>query len=177
MSKRIPAQRSGSPNDFYSPYEVLDPLYAYIPSGSIIWESACGSGNLVKELQRRGYEVIGSDIQEGYDYFTYQPDTWNLSITNPPYSLKTQWLKRSYELGKPFSLLCPYTLLEGQERQELFRACGIEIVFINKRYKFETASQLGRSSPWFPTAWFTYGFNIGKQLTFYDAKTINGEAA
>jgi hypothetical protein len=176
MSKRITPQQKGKPDDYYTPIEALDPLYPHINKQSIIWEPACGRNNITNHLLNIGYKVVSTDITNGYDFFQYQPDEWDISITNPPYSIKTEWLRRAYMLGKPFALLCPYTFLEGKERQALFNEYGIEIIFVNKRYNFiKSDCNENKSTSWFPTAWFCYKFNIGKQISFYDtSKNNNG---
>jgi hypothetical protein len=48
----------------------------------------------------------------------------------------------------------------------MFRSYGIEIIFMDKRVSFETPN--GGSSSWFPTAWFTYMFGVGRQMSFYE---------
>ena len=45
------------------------------------------------------------------------------------------------------------------------REHGIEVIFFDKRINFETSSGNGSVS-WFATAWFTWKFNIGKELNF-----------
>ena len=162
----------GSNNDYQTPIIALNPLFPYIDKEWVIWEPACGSGNLVRGLSNEGYRVIGSDINiigpsdnlRNLDFLKdYIP--CDFIITNPPYSIKQQFLQRCYELGKPFALLLPLTTFETKRRQDLFKKYGVEIIFFDKRINFETPSGQGSGS-WFSTAWFTHGLNIGKELTF-----------
>ena len=119
-----------------------------------------------KGLESHGFTVLESDILNGHDFLVDSPpDNWNVIITNPPYSLKDDFLKRCYDLGKPFALLLPLTSLEGRNRQRLFGDNGIEIIIMEHRVAFVIPSGKD-SSPWFMTAWFTWGLDIGKQLTF-----------
>jgi len=150
-------------NDFQTPPIALKPLMPYL-SGRI-WECACGEGNLVRELKANGFEVIASDIKTGKDFLTDLPNVdFSCIVTNPPYSLKDQFLKRCYLLGKPFALLMPLTTLEGK-RQQWLEKYGVEIILLDKRLNFETPSGSGTGS-WFATAWFTNGLNIGKQISY-----------
>lgn len=87
-------------------------------------------------------------------------------ITNPPYTIKNQFLERCYLLGLPFALLMPLASLETTKRQKLFRKFGVEVILLPKRVDFETPSGNG-SGAWFAVAWFTCGLNIGKELTFW----------
>ena len=131
----------------------------------IIWECASGRGNLTNALRGHGYSVISSDILTGQDFCVYKPDVFDAIVTNPPFSLKQEFLERAYILGKPFAFLLPLTTFEGLRRQALFRKYGIEVILFDKRVNFETPSGKGSGS-WFATAWFTWGLEIGQQLTF-----------
>jgi hypothetical protein len=93
------------------------------------------------------------------------PEHYDCIITNPPFSIKQQFLERAYMLGKPFAFLLPLTTLETKKRQDLFRLYGLEIILLDRRINFFTPSGMV-SSAWFATAWFTWGLNIGKQLSF-----------
>jgi hypothetical protein len=155
----------GSPNDFQTPPEAISPLLKYIPKQWTIWECACGKGVMTKAFNDNGYSVIPTDILGGFDFITFEPSIYDCIITNPPYSLKQQFLERCYQLRKPFALLLPLTALETHKRQALMNKHGIEIILFDKRINFQTPSGKGTGA-WFATAWFTWGFNIGKQITF-----------
>lgn len=162
-----PPMRQGSPDDFQTPPEALQPLLPHLKKEWTIWEPAQGKGNLAIELLSLGYRVIGSDIITGEDFLIWEPEReWDCIITNPPFKYKQQFLERCYELGKPFALLLPLTTFETTKRQKLFRENGLEVIFMPKRINFETPNKVKKSSAWFATAWFTNGLNIGRQLTF-----------
>jgi hypothetical protein len=116
-------------------------------------------------IKEKGYVFLETDILTGNDFLTTKPIDWDCIITNPPFSLKQQFLERCYLLGKPFALLLPLTTFETPKRQELFKKYGLEVIFFDKRINFETPSGKGSGS-WFATAWFTHGLNIGKEMTF-----------
>jgi hypothetical protein len=159
--------KSKTSNDFQTPPLALRPLLGYIKKDWTVWECACGKGNLVEDLKARGYWVIGTDIAGGYDFLHYEPEGYDCIITNPPYSFKQEFLERAYELGKPFAFLLPLTTFETAKRQRLFRSYGVEVIFLDKRINFETPSGNGSGS-WFAVAWFTNGFDIGSQLSFFN---------
>jgi len=151
-------------NDFQTPDIAVYPLLKYIPKDWTVWECACGKGNIARLLESRGNKVIATDIKNGQDFLTYEPENYDCVITNPPYSIKDKFLKRCYLLDKPFALLLPLTTFEGK-RQYWMEKYGIEVILLDKRVNFETPSGNGTGS-WFATAWFTNGLNIGKQITF-----------
>lgn len=162
-----PPMTNGSPDDFQTPPEALNVLLPYLRKEWRIWEPACGKGNLVRAFQEYGFETIGTDILSEKDFLKWQPiDNFHCIITNPPFSLKQQFLERCYELKRPFALLLPLTTFETAKRQKLFKENGLEVIFMPKRINFETPNKVEKSSAWFATAWFTNGLNIGRQLTF-----------
>lgn len=151
-----------------TPWYALPPLIPYLPLHWTIWEPAAGKGYLVEALQDNWYETIASDMLTGQDFFEWQPDAhWDAIVTNPPYSLKPEWIERCYELGHPWALLMPVETLGAWEDQEQFEARGIEIVLLDKRIDFGMPNiGFEDSHSQFPVAWFTWGLNIGKTLTY-----------
>lgn len=154
-----------SPDDFQTPPVALNPLIPYLCPLWTIWEPAAGKGNLVRALCGKGFDVEGSDIRTGQDFLTWKPEYFDCIITNPPFSLKDDFLERAYDLGVPFAFLLPLTTFEGKRRQKLFAKHGLEVIFLDKRIHFETPSGKQGGS-WFSTAWFTHGLEIGRQITF-----------
>lgn len=164
--KKKPPMKQNSPDDFQTPPGALKPLLKYITPGATIWECACGKGNLSTALCADGFKVVSSDIKTGKDFLTYEPEHYDYIITNPPFSIKQEFLRRCYELGKPFALLLPLTTFETKKRQELFKKYGVQVIFMDKRINFETPNKVANSSSWFATAWFTNGLNLPGDLVF-----------
>jgi len=163
--KNMPPKRRNYPNDYQTPPHALKPLIPYLNKDWIIWEPAEGKGNITNELRRLGFNVIGTDIIKGYDFLKWCPEKFDCIVTNPPYSLRYEFIKRAYELGKPWAMLMTLTTLEGR-RQELFRKYGIELLLLNKRVNFETPYG-SKSNVWFPVAWFCWKL-LPKQIVFGD---------
>jgi hypothetical protein len=160
-----PPLKAGNSDDFQTPKEALYPLIHYLKKNWIIWECACGEGFLVEALKNLGYDVIGTDITNGHNFLKWQPEKYDCIITNPPYSIKQKFLKRCYQLKKPFALLLPLTTFETSIRQELFKKYGVQVIFFDKRINFQTPSGNGSGS-WFATAWFTNWLNLEKDFIF-----------
>lgn len=94
--------------------------------------------------------------------------TYDAIITNPPYKPKDEFLARAYALGSPFAFLLPFAALEGRKRQALYRQHGLEVVVLPKRPTFITPNGTVGGA-WFAAAWFTYRFDIGQALTFWES--------
>src|SRR3990167_5779743 len=150
-----------------TPAYALDPLLPYLPGDWTIWEPACGENFLVDALYDAGRKVATGDILTGQNFFEYQPSGWDCQITNPPYSIKYDWLTHSYELQKPFALLLPVETLGAKTAQILFSQYGVEVIFLDKRVNFKMPNRgWDRSGAQFPVAWFTCKLNIGAQMIF-----------
>lgn len=148
-----------------TPEIAIKPLLPYLKKDWIIWECAWGGGSLAKHLEKHGFKIIGSKEMDFLDEKINHK--FDCIITNPPYSLKEEFLKRAYELGKPFAFLMPLTALEGKRRGELYRKYGIQLIVPNKRINFITPSGKG-SGAWFQVAWFCFGLNLPKDLMFVE---------
>jgi len=172
-SKNQPPMKQGSPDDFQTPPIGIAPLLKYLNKDWTIWECAAGKGNLSRALMKNGFEVIETDILGGnFDFLKQKPAQFDCIVTNPPFSLKQEFLQRCYELGVPFALLLPLTTFETAKRQNLFKKYGLQVIFFDKRINFETPSGKGSGS-WFASAWFTWGLNLPNQLNFVKLEDPN----
>lgn len=71
----------------------------------------------VKIFKQAGFKVIYSHIDNGENFFYYEPEeNYDVIISNPPFSQKDDVLKRLYELNKPYAMLLPIPSLQGQAR-------------------------------------------------------------
>jgi hypothetical protein len=158
---------NGHTDEIYTPNYAIKPLLPYLKREWIIWDSAFGSGKLAEHFIKEGFNVVGKD---SIDFLDENLDC-DVIITNPPYSKKEEFIKRCYELEKPFALLMPLTALEGKKRGELYRKNGIQLLVPNKRINFVTPNN-GKSS-WFATAWFCWKLNLPKDLMFVELERTN----
>lgn len=154
-TKKPVLMNRGHSDDLQSPPEALRTLLPYLNKRWTIWEPAAGKGNLVSALERFGCKVIASDISKGLDFLTVDVPRCHAIVTNPPFSLKDEFLERCFVIGKPFALLLPLTTVDSKKRRELIRRYGgMEVIVPNGRINFETPN--GGSSSWFATAWWTW---------------------
>lgn len=146
-------------DDIYTPEYAVIPILKYLPKDITIWECCdYGESKITKVLRDNGYKIITSGKEE--NFFEYEPnEQYDLIITNPPYSLKDDFLGRCYELKKPFMLLLPLTSLEGVRRGKMFRENGIELLVLDKRIDFLKGMGLkSNNGNWFNTSGFVIIF-------------------
>lgn len=127
-----PSKRSE--RDFYpTPEEVTRSLMSILnlKKDIKIWEPACGQGHIVKALNNMGYNnVIGTDIITGTDYLTAKkPGGVEFIITNPPFNMAENFIKKSWEHKVPFALLLKSQFWHAARRYELFNECRPSIIF------------------------------------------------
>lgn len=144
MSRTVPqrsyAAVSGASYDrCWTPWHGVAPLLPYLPPQARIWEPAAGEGWLARWLREAGHTVIESDIDRGLDFFSYEPEeAWDIIVTNVPFSLKYQFLRRAYSLGKPFAFLVPCNTPLIKSAKDIRDEFGVEFeeLRLDKRINF-----------------------------------------
>jgi hypothetical protein len=130
---------AGSQNDeFYTPAYAIEPILKYVKPNSTIWCPFDTEESLfVKMFSDCEHTVIATHLQTGYDFFISDVPNCDYIISNPPYSLKGEVLKRLFEMGKPFAMLVGVVgLFESQKRFEMFKDNQFEIMYFNKRIAY-----------------------------------------
>ena len=174
-----------------TPPHALEPLYPYISKDRIIWESAAGPEQLiVGALYDNGYDnIIATDLSYGeeYNYFTYEPENYDLQLTNVPFSLKYDWIKLAFERGLPFAFIVPYETTFAKEFQVLFARYNnnpyyIEVLSPERRINFKMPFMGWGIKVWdefkqkfvskgesaqMPTMWLTWGLNVSATRNDY----------
>jgi hypothetical protein len=153
-----------------SPPYAVEVLIPYLPRAGVIWEPAAGDGYIVETLERSGFSVIAGDVKRGQDYFFYEPAAYTAQVTNPPWNQyqKYAWIRRAYQLGKPFALLMQTETIGVGEAIKEFVKNGIEIIQPIGRINYKMPVKGWDSNAQMPSAWFTWGLGIGQALTFVD---------
>ena len=152
----LTSSKTSERQEMYTPYYAVDPIVKYVPKHYKIWcpfdEEWSAFYQTFKNL---GYSVIRTHIREGKNFFTYEPDEYDIIISNPPFSIKDKILERLYELGKPFAVLLPLNSLQGVSRYKFFSQ-GIQILSFDQRIGFHSKSNMSftiEGSP-FATVYF-----------------------
>ena len=138
----LTSDKSSTADESYTPYYAVDPILKYIPKDKTIW-CPCDAiwSAFYQSFIRGGYQVIRSCIEEGQDFFTYQPSHWDLIVTNPLFSIKDKIISRLYELNKPFAVLLPLNSLQGKSRYKFFKN-GIQLLSFDSRIAFHNSQNM-----------------------------------
>lgn len=125
-----------SNSELYTPYYAVQPLLKYIPKDKIIWCPFDPEwSSFYQTFKRNGFNVVRSCLQEGYDFFNYEPEKWDIIISNPPFDLKDEILDKLYLFNKPFALLLPLNSLQGKSRFKYFNQ-GIQLLSFDSRIAY-----------------------------------------
>lgn len=148
---------TASDNDeLYTPVYAVDPILKYIPKDKKIWCPFDKEWSaFVQSFIRGGYSVVRSHIDDGQDFFEYEPDEYDVIVSNPPFSIKDKILERLYDLGKPFAILLPTNSIQGKARFKYFEQ-GIQLLCFDQRIGYHNPSDMRNTtegSP-FATAYF-----------------------
>lgn len=157
--------KGGALDNCYTPPHATLPLLEYISMADIIWESAPGDEFMIEALLNQG---VGQVVYSDKDFFTWQPERWNIQITNPPYSRKFEWLRRSYALGKPFALLLPVESIGAKQGNTLIAEFGAQFILFTKRINFHMPNKGYAGSAQFPVLWWTWKLNLPKDIMVWD---------
>lgn len=152
----LTADKNTKADEMYTPFYCVEPLLKYIDKSKTVWCPFDKEWSAyVKMLEENGNKVIYTHIDNGQDFFDYEPDEYDIIISNPPFSKKDNVIKRLYQLGKPFAILLPMNSLQGKARYEYFKN-GIQLLCFDQRVGFHGLDNMEKSiegSP-FASAYF-----------------------
>ena len=158
MGNNVGYLTSDRQNDsMFTPFYAVDHIIKYLPKDKKIWcpfDIEEWSAFSVR-LKEYGFNVVSSHIENGQDFFNYEPEHWDLIVSNPPFSLKDKVLDRLYSFNKPFAILLPLNSLQGKTRYKYFSQ-GIQILSFDARICYHDKDHMDsvvKGSP-FATAYF-----------------------
>lgn len=109
--------------DFYpTPPEATVALLQFLnlPKNATIWEPAAGEGDMAGVLQAYFETVYTTDILDGTDFLKSSIDAADWIITNPPFSLAEDFIRRAAKIEKPFAFLLKSQYWHASKRMALF---------------------------------------------------------
>ena len=119
--------RTPESDEVYTPFYAVEPLMEFLPKFKtdgtkyIYWCPFDEEWSAFYQLlESNNYEVIRSSLSEGKDFFQYEPEKWDIVVSNPPFSKKDEVLKRLYSFNKAFAILLPVNSLQGKKRFQIF---------------------------------------------------------
>lgn len=134
----LTANRTSAGDEVYTPFYAVEPLLEFLPDNKKVWCPFDEEWSAFYQLlSEKGYDVTRSSLQEGQDFFSFEPKNWDILVSNPPFSKKNEVLKRAYQLGKPFALLLPVNSIQGKARYKIFKN-EIQMLAFDARVDYHT---------------------------------------
>ena len=154
---------AGANDECYTPAYGVEPLLKYIPEGAVVW---CpfdkGDSEFVKQISQT-HKVIRSHIDDGQDFYTYEPeDHWDVIVSNPPFTNKRKIFERALSFGKPFALIMSNTWLNDAGPKQVFKDKDLQLLMFEQRMEFIHNGK-GMGSPTFSSSYYCYNF-LPKQI-------------
>lgn len=141
----LTAKTDKASDEVYTPAYAVKPILKYIDKGNktqyTVWcPFDTEESEYIKMIRAEGHKVIASHIDEGKNFFYYEPEEqYDCIISNPPFSLKDDVIKRLYELNKPYAILLPIPALQGQKRFPYMKDC--QALLFDKRINYYTTPE------------------------------------
>ena len=126
----------GNNDECYTPGYGVTPILEFIPKNKIVW---CPfdkeDSEFVRQISKKNH-VVYSHIDYGQDFFEYEPDRWDIIISNPPFTNKRKYFEHAIGFDKPFAFVMANTWLNDSAPKQLFKDKDLQLLMFDKRMKF-----------------------------------------
>ena len=161
---------SGGNNDeCYTPDYAVQPILEYIPKDVTVW---CPfdkeESQFVIQISKNN-NVVHSHLDNGQDFFQYQPSHWDIIISNPPFSNKRKFFEKALSFNKPFALIMTNTWLNDSTPKILFKDKDLQLLMFDKRMEFVNPNGQVNNKITFSSSYYCWNF-LPKQIIM---KTLN----
>ena len=159
-SKDILYKKTGN-DEAYTPDYGVRPILKYIPKEAIVWcpfdkkDSA-----FVRLIKENGNKVVYSHIDYGQDFFEYEPEEWDVIVSNPPFKNKKAFFERALSFNKPFALIMTNAWLNDSAPKKIFIEIDkqLQLLMFDKRIKFDNPYGIANNKITFSSSYFCCDF-------------------
>ncbi|MBQ7450420.1 tRNA (adenine-N(6)-)-methyltransferase [bacterium] len=158
MTNEFLRTSKGKNDECYTPRYGVEPLLEFIQpfKNKTIWcPFDTQDSEYVKVFRENGYSVVSSHIKNGQDFYNYEPEKWDIIISNPPFTGKTKIFERALSFKKPFALLMTITWLNDPKPAKVFKKENLQILSFDERMVFKGQD---RKKINFMSAYFCHNF-------------------
>jgi len=168
---------NGNNDECYTPVYAVKPILKYIQyykdnlwdfnmdRDFIVWcPFDTVDSEFVKQISKMwSIKVIYSHINEDKDFFEYEPDHWDIIVSNPPFTNKRKYFERALSFNKPFALIMTNTWLNDSAPKQLFKEKELQLLMFDKRMKFISPDGRDNSKITFSSSYYCWNF-LPKQI-------------
>lgn len=154
----------GNNDECMTPNYGVEPILKYIPKNAVVW---CPfdkeDSEFVKQIRQSGHKVIATHIDNGENFYTYEPNEhWDCIISNPPFTNKRLIFERALSFNKPFALIMSNTWLNDAAPKQLFKDKDLQLLMFDKRMKFMNNGEV-QNKITFSSSYYCWNF-LPKQI-------------
>lgn len=148
----------GNNDECWTPDYGVKPILEFIPEEKIIWcPFDTEESEFVKQISKKN-EVVFSHIHYNQDFFSYEPDRWDMIISNPPFTKKRTYFERALSFNKPFALIMTNTWLNDSAPKQLFKDRHLQLLMFDKRMKFISPDGRPNDKITFSSSYYCWNF-------------------
>jgi len=173
MSNEYVRTSKGNNDECYTERYAVEPLLEFLEpyKNKIIWLPFDDeTSEFVKVFSENDYKVIFSHIDNGYDFYDYQPEKWDLMISNPPFTGKKKIFQRALSFNKPFALLMTILWLNDATPAKVFKEKDLQLLLFTERMQFKNQSHQRKIN--FMSAYYCWNF-LPQQICIRDFTSRN----
>lgn len=123
----------------------------------------------MKLIRKAGHKVIATHIDNGQDFYTYEPNEhWDCIVSNPPFTNKRLIFERALSFNKPFVLIMSNTWLNDSAPKQLFKDKDLQLLMFDKRMKFMNNGEV-QNKITFSSSYYCWNF-LPKQIIMGELK-------
>ena len=82
----LTANKTSAGDEVYTPFYAVEPLIEFLPKDKKIWCPFDEEWSAFYQyLTEQGFDVERSSLKDGKDFFHFEPDEWDILVSNPPF--------------------------------------------------------------------------------------------
>ena len=158
MNSKDVLYSSGNNDECYTPAYGVEPILKYIPEGAVVWCPFDKEESEFVKLISKTNKVVYSHIDLGQDFFEYEPEHWDIIVSNPPFTNKRKYFERALSFNKPFALIMTNTWLNDSAPKQLFKDKDLQLLMFDKRMKFVSPDGRDNNKITFSSSYYCWNF-------------------
>ena len=162
----------GNNDECNTPHYGVTPILKYIPKDAIVW---CPFDTEESEFVKQIPNNVYSHINTGQDFFTYEPDKWDVIVSNPPFTDKRKFFERALSFNKPFALIMTNAWLNDSAPKQLFKDKDLQLLMFDKRMKFNSPDGRPNDKITFSSSYYCWNL-LPKQIIMEELNVTESQA-
>ena len=142
--------------DFYqTPVEATKQILKRETLEGSILEPCCGAGAISSLIPN----CIATDIRFGKDIFSYEDNSFDNIITNPPYKYAQEIVEKSIKIARcKVVMILKLCFLESERRRKMFESSPLKMVYVfcKRVQMYPEGTEKPKNSGTIAYAWYVW---------------------